>query len=220
MPNWTFNEIVFPDKDTFNKYVVNGNFDFNNIIPMPKELKRTISGGRIDECIDLYNLSNMKLDEFKKKHKSYSITINSRTTKKEIKGKLLRLIGDNPVMFNDEEHYYPREEGKLGLLRIPEDYGHTGYEIGEYYVSLIKKYGYYNWYDWSIANWGTKWNACDVDITEDCLSIQFDTAWSCPEGIFKKICKDNPDKKIKFYCDYEDGGSLTYYNSDGVLILE
>lgn len=28
---------------------------------------------------------------------------------------------------------------------------------------LIKKYGYADWYDWSIANWGTKWNAYNFD---------------------------------------------------------
>ena len=30
---------------------------------------------------------------------------------------------------------------------------------------LVAKYGYDNWYDWSVFNWGTKWNAYDVTIS-------------------------------------------------------
>lgn len=49
-----------------------------------------------------------------------------------------------------------------------------------------------DWYNWQIANWGTKWNACEVSGGEvyehkyangkTCfvLAYGFDTAWSCP----------------------------------------
>lgn len=45
------------------------------------------------------------------------------------------------------------------------------------------KYGFSDWYSWSIAKWGTKWDACDTDIThqsEDVLQIRFNTAWNAP----------------------------------------
>lgn len=31
-------------------------------------------------------------------------------------------------------------------------------ELGKQYVENIKKYGYPQWYDWCVENWGTKWN--------------------------------------------------------------
>jgi len=59
----------------------------------------------------------------------------------------------------------------------------------------IKKHGADNWYDWSIANWDTKWNSYDVDIgidVENRLYVSFLTAWSCPTKIYLKM---------KEYCD-------------------
>jgi hypothetical protein len=45
-----------------------------------------------------------------------------------------------------------------------------------------------NWYDWCTANWGTKWNAVDVEcevFNENCLTYSFDTAWCLPEEILR-----------------------------------
>ena len=42
------------------------------------------------------------------------------------------------------------------------------------------------WYSWCISNWGTKWDACSVDIEFDdsqILELRFDSPWSTPEGI-------------------------------------
>lgn len=39
------------------------------------------------------------------------------------------------------------------------------------------------WYDWSIENWGTKWNAYShkpTDRTSDGLILRFETAWAPP----------------------------------------
>lgn len=44
---------------------------------------------------------------------------------------------------------------------------------------FINKFGYDNWYDWQIANWGTKWNAYDQFFDGDNM-IEFNTAWSTP----------------------------------------
>lgn len=47
-----------------------------------------------------------------------------------------------------------------------------------------------NWYNWSIENWGTKWNSYDnVMIVDDpeCLIFVFDTAWSTPLPILETL---------------------------------
>ena len=46
------------------------------------------------------------------------------------------------------------------------------------------------WYHWNIQNWGTKWDACNVDIEyadESQIEITFDTAWSPPEPICARL---------------------------------
>lgn len=57
-------------------------------------------------------------------------------------------------------------------------------ELGKKYLCNLAKYGYTNWYNWRIANWGTKWNAYDIEMIDD-YTIEFDTAWS---GVPDLIC--------------------------------
>lgn len=50
-----------------------------------------------------------------------------------------------------------------------------------------KRHGYPTWYEWSYANWGTKWNAIiDVQCSNG-NSYCFQTAWSCPTPVFNKL---------------------------------
>ena len=42
------------------------------------------------------------------------------------------------------------------------------------------------WYDWRVQNWDTKWDAYDVEVTDDDpeqLEVEFNTAWSPPEAV-------------------------------------
>ena len=54
---------------------------------------------------------------------------------------------------------------------------------------LKAKYGADNWYDWSNNNWGTKWNACDVNVEQNknVLNYTFDTAWDAPREIVRAL---------------------------------
>ena len=77
----------------------------------------------------------------------------------------------------------------------------------------LKKYGSRNWYDWKCKNWGTKWNSCDTEITQDereGLTYTFNTAWDCPrEIVFKLQCildEELPFISIQSWdCIHEDG---------------
>lgn len=57
-----------------------------------------------------------------------------------------------------------------------------------------------NWYEWNIANWGTKWGACraeaEIDVYEGSAIYRFDTAWSFPEPIIRALIKKF--KKLEF----------------------
>ena len=71
----------------------------------------------------------------------------------------------------------------------------------------IKLYKHDNWYNWSIANWGTKWDACEPEILHndiDLFRVSFETAWSPPIAWIDNIMKDFPD--LCFTLEYEEPG--------------
>ena len=70
---------------------------------------------------------------------------------------------------------------------------------------MKKKYGADNWYDWSINNWGTKWNAYDIHIVDD--QVTFNTAWSTPFRAMVKLSEAFPDVVISVRYYDEDFGS-------------
>ena len=76
---------------------------------------------------------------------------------------------------------------------------------------LKAKYGADNWYDWSNNNWGTKWNACDVNVEQNknVLNYTFDTAWDAPREIVRALehMKETilKDISIDWNCTHEDG---------------
>lgn len=91
---------------------------------------------------------------------------------------------------------------------------------GEQAVKNLKKYGYKDWYDWSNANWGTKWNAYSFQLVkedENGLHIQFDTAWATPYPIWDKL------KDLGFSVDgwwLDEGGGEGLIGDGGDWSLE
>lgn len=73
---------------------------------------------------------------------------------------------------------------------------------------FIKKFGFDNWYNWQVANWGTKWDACNVEFLKkndsEILRYSFDTAWSPPIMWLAKTAKMFP--KLLFSLTYEGEG--------------
>lgn len=52
------------------------------------------------------------------------------------------------------------------------------------------KYGYESWYDWQIANWGTKWDLCEADAnrtSDNSVDLSFESAWSPPVAAYRKL---------------------------------
>jgi len=95
---------------------------------------------------------------------------------------------------------------------------------------LTKKYGSFGWYNWSIANWGTKWSIDDtfavtynLDGTELYegadygVRIDYETPWCPAEGILKKIQADWPELRVRTKWTEEgmDATGVIRFNPDG-----
>ena len=78
-------------------------------------------------------------------------------------------------------------------------------------VENHKKYGHFTWYQWSCANWGTKWNAYDQRMEEDC--VIFDTAWSTPAPIWEELAKKFDFKVL--YADEDIGSNAGIIKAEG-----
>jgi len=57
--------------------------------------------------------------------------------------------------------------------------------------SNIEVHGYKDWYDFSVGEWGTKWDVGDGDgineITETSRTVYFDSAWAPPCAGYEKV---------------------------------
>lgn len=64
---------------------------------------------------------------------------------------------------------------------------------------------------WQQVNWGAKWEASNVELMDESdtqLSYGFDTAWSPPIELLKRISPDWPT--LKFLLHYEEPGEALY----------
>ena len=76
-----------------------------------------------------------------------------------------------------------------------------------------EKYGKDNWYDWSVANWGTKWNAYGyyeggeyAPKEGETPTITLNTAWCAPHPVIDKLAGMYPDVDITHEWADEDIG--------------
>jgi len=81
------------------------------------------------------------------------------------------------------------------------------FEFGKLLYQNQQEHGYTDWYNWSISNWDTKWNAYDCWGDEDSDYIEFLTAWSPPEAILHKLSEMYPEVGFRHAWADEDIGN-------------
>ena len=186
MPNWCTNdlEIRGNEKDIAAIAALcrfnEGTFDFNAVVPMPQELKITCGSTTDNGLAVLYGEWQRAL-RYRVRPES---ALASSTTPPETRQELIALIEAHPEMFwnislNEARQAKANEE----------------------------RYGAKTWYEWCIANWGTKWSAgdgLDVHVAGTSIGLVFDTAWSPPVPVIVALCKRFP--KIKVAMHYVDEG--------------
>lgn len=79
---------------------------------------------------------------------------------------------------------------------------------------MLEKYGYANWYDRNVAEWGTKWDVGETDYydadDDGYVQYEFMTAWGPPDGIYDTLVEKFPDLSISWFYD-EPGCELAGY---------
>ena len=125
-----------------------------------------------------------------------------------------KTAGENPVIF--------------GLIKpVPEALMITAGYLGDTVeqAALVEKekenlktYGYKNWYDFCIGEWGTKWDAkTEYDesytIEGNQLTIFFDTAWAPPMQIYYALEEMGFEVEATYV---EQGVGYIGFYSDGV----
>jgi hypothetical protein len=99
-------------------------------------------------------------------------------------------------------------------------------ELDKVREELNRKYfGYKDWYDYCISEWGTKWdvgrNSAPTllmkDIKNKTVTFSFDSAWSFPLGAYEKLSDMGFSIRAMYYeggCAFcgiwEDGEEITY----------
>ena len=112
-------------------------------------------------------------------------------------------------------------ESEKAFLDMRPDIQPDEWELGKQAFQNIEKYGCPTWYEWSISNWGTKWNAygyvAGTDYSEN-DGLWFQSAWSAPHPILQKLSEMYPDiTLIHEWADEDLGsncGTRTYLGGD------
>ena len=93
--------------------------------------------------------------------------------------------------------------------------------ISDLQLEIMKQeYGHTNWYDWSIDNWGCKWNCSDVDVDnfeDETFCVKFETPWGPPTEFLKKLNLMFPDLNIRNEWN-EEGGYAGIIDIEGTDI--
>ena len=90
----------------------------------------------------------------------------------------------------------------------------------------VEKYGYANWYDFCVSEWGTKWEiGADGNPAQDIdggLVLGFDSAWSPPIAAYEKLLEMGFEIEAMYYepgmafAGVWDNGHDDYYEYGGL----
>lgn len=155
-----------------------GTIDFKKIITMPETLNIE-AGSRTDHGLKAYR-------EF------IEVYTAGRSNKEALKA-----LENIPT------------ESENAFLCQRTDIKRDEWELGKTAWQNIQKYGAPTWYEWSITNWGTKWNAYGYEDGTDysaCDELTFQTAWSAPRPILRKLSEMFPEIVFKHQWADEDIG--------------
>ena len=194
MPNWVINKLTLegPSVDVLNALqsiaTEEESIDFDKIIPRAKELSEVNSSSGLDLLCGLV----LYLDKFDDTEILKTMTYG--WVEKVLKKENITTVDEwvNHLL-KDDRYSEKLEEGRKAI-RNEELYGHR------------------DWYSWSLENWGTKWNTSETYTTSE-GEVVFQTAWSTPYPVMKKLSEQNPDLLLKLrFADESIGDNCGEYH--------
>lgn len=216
MPNYVINKVTCDDMDELKKLLLNKdeNVDFNIVIPRPEELDITSGSHSYDIPSRYFHTEEAERKLAKQRRiigNVLEILYNNTMTQAEF---VKKVMADEKLIKTIKafKGWYSRKSKNIKYAMKKKELTET---LENYIKGFfnIKRYGERDWYDWSIENWGTKWNAGDTVVYSDV--IEFQTAWSTPIPVFVELSKRL--KNVEINVDYadEDIGS----NCGSLLII-
>jgi hypothetical protein len=169
-------------------------FDFNALVPMPERLRDMTKGSELNVGLALLGYEGSTLEKMQRGN--FSSEPEKIGVKKTMTTYLKRPWAQDKGIYSveDMEAYLKNNHPKA-------------IELAERGLANLRDYGYTDWYDWAIDNWGTKWNACNYSQSarrDGYWEFNFDTAWSYVEPIFEHLSNEFPE--LEFDVAYIDEG--------------
>lgn len=93
---------------------------------------------------------------------------------------------------------------------VPPPSNYFSGDLGAAEKQMCAEKGLVDWYSWNSANWGTKWDACEVrvEINPKNVKVWFDTAWAPPLAWLKNASAKFPN--LTFEMAYNECGMAFY----------
>ena len=206
MPNWTTNIIEMDNITNLPLYTEEDEFDFEKLTPMPAGF-------------------NQEVGEMGRAKEDYISALYWYAMKHDVpwpqgKKALLDLLAKLFLAQAGEPDYMRITCQPLSEVQKDCERQHTSMEamakIGLEYVKNYQLCGHLTWYDWSIENWGCKWNASQTWKAGD-DTVSFQTPWEPPLKVLETLAQKYPDKE--FWCVFADeadeGCAGIIYGHDG-----
>ncbi len=106
------------------------------------------------------------------------------------------------------------EEEQSFIKRLDPEQLHEGFNDAIVRQANLEEFRYSDWYDWSIANWGTKWNAYFQSLHAYNV-IYFNTAWNGVPNLMIKLSSIFSEVTLKYlHEDYDDSWEFEIKNGE------
>ena len=100
-------------------------------------------------------------------------------------------------MLQEPPRYKPVMDDYGNLIYVPRPEERAKWpKMLRRFLLAQRLHGFADWYDWRLANWGTKWPASDYLPDYELLSCTFETAWSHPVEIIEALSVRYPDTEL------------------------
>lgn len=178
----TFKQMCFKQTDPNNADSLEFNYD--EIIPMPPTIMLAMSSSAILEWDCLTADTSVQCRDIKRGRRLiYKLLKLLDMSDKSTVGEALEALELKKVESSEKEYdtleYYQYLVSQVNLHRYN-----------------LAHFGQRNWYDWSLENWGVKWNAYYTEIEHDDdggMVFNFCSPWGWPQSVYEKMVKMFPD---------------------------